>query len=160
MQEIVDRIKAAEKAAEDQKAAAVKTADKIVSDAKAAGRKHVDDVIAAASEEAGKITAKAEADSSAQAAEKIVVVKKEAEKIFITAAKFPVIGMQLITGSKAAVLEEAEQLTFSFDADGTVKSGKKAKSAYLPRARLQSVHYPGQRGLGDVLRRQAERFYR
>lgn len=81
MQEIVDRIKAAEKSAEDQKAAAVKAADKIVSDAKAAGRKHVDDVIAAASEEAGKITAKAEADSSTQAAEKIVVVKKEAEKI-------------------------------------------------------------------------------
>lgn len=81
MQDIVDRIKAAEKAADDQKEAALKAAGKIVSDAKAEGRKHVDDVIAAASEEAGKITAKAEADSSRQAAEKIVVVKKEAERI-------------------------------------------------------------------------------
>ena len=67
---------------------------------------------------------------------KVITNKKEAEKIFKAAAKSPVIGLQLITGSKAAVLEEAEQLTFSFDADGTIKSGKKAKSAYLPVAAL------------------------
>ena len=67
---------------------------------------------------------------------KVITNKKEAEKIFKAAVKSPVIGLQLITGSKAAVLEEAEQLTFSFDADGTIKSGKKAKSAYLPVAAL------------------------
>ena len=38
MQDIVDRIKAAEKAADDQKEAALKAAGKIVSDAKAEGR--------------------------------------------------------------------------------------------------------------------------
>lgn len=67
---------------------------------------------------------------------KVITDKKEAEKIFKAAAKAPVTGLQLITGSKAPALEEAEQLTFSFDADGTVKSGKKAKSAYLPVAAL------------------------
>ena len=63
---------------------------------------------------------------------KAVADKKEAEKILKAAAKAPVTGLQLITGSKASVSEEAEQLSFSFEADGTVKSGKKVKSAYLP----------------------------
>ena len=60
---------------------------------------------------------------------KAVADKKEAEKILKAAAKAPVTGLQLITGSKASVSEEAEQLSFSFEADGTVKSGKKVKSA-------------------------------
>lgn len=63
---------------------------------------------------------------------KEVTDKKEAEKIFKAAEKAAVTGLQLITGSRAKVSEEAEQLTFSFDTDGTVHSGKKAKSAFLP----------------------------
>lgn len=58
---------------------------------------------------------------------KEVTDKKEAEKIFKAAEKAAVTGLQLITGSRAKVSEEAEQLTFSFDTDGTVHSGKKAK---------------------------------
>lgn len=56
---------------------------------------------------------------------KEVTDKKEAEKIFKAAEKATVTGLQLITGSRAKVSEEAEQLTFSFDTDGTVHSGKK-----------------------------------
>lgn len=63
---------------------------------------------------------------------KEVTDKKEAEKIFKAAEKAAVTGLQLITGSRAKVSEEVEQLTFSFDTDGTVHSGKKAKSAFLP----------------------------
>ena len=63
---------------------------------------------------------------------KEVTDKKEAEKIFKAAEKAAVTGLQLITGSRAKVSKEAEQLTFSFDTDGTVHSGKKAKSAFLP----------------------------
>ena len=42
---------------------------------------------------------------------KAVADKKEAEKILKAAAKAPVTGLQLITGSKASVSEEAEQLS-------------------------------------------------
>ena len=44
---------------------------------------------------------------------KEVTDKKEAEKIFKAAEKAAVTGLQLITGSRAKVSEEAEQLTFS-----------------------------------------------
>ena len=47
---------------------------------------------------------------------------KRVEKILQRKA---VTGLQLITGSRAKVSEEAEQLTFSFDTDGTVHSGKR-----------------------------------
>ncbi len=52
---------------------------------------------------------------------KVITNKKEAEKVFKTAAKAPVTGLQLL---------------FSFDTDGTVKSGKKANPTYLPVAAL------------------------
>lgn len=81
MKEIIDRIKAAEKAAEVRKAAAEKEADRMISGARDAGRTLVENAIAAASEEAGKITAKAETYSSAQAAGKIADAKQEAAKI-------------------------------------------------------------------------------
>ena len=59
-------------------------------------------------------------------------IKKRRKRSLRTAEKATVTGLQLITGSRAKVSEEAEQLTFSFDTDGTVHSGKKAKSALLP----------------------------
>lgn len=59
----------------------------MISGARDAGRKLVESAITAASEEAGKITAKAEADSSTQAAEKIADAKKEAAKIMKDAGR-------------------------------------------------------------------------
>ena len=64
MQEIVDRMKAAEKTAEDQKAVAVKAAKDTASDAKGRrGRNMSTMSLLLASEEAGQGPAKAEADS-------------------------------------------------------------------------------------------------
>ena len=57
---------------------------------------------------------------------------KAADKIFGRAAKAGLAGFQLILGRDGALKETAEQLSFSFDENGEVKAGKKARSGLNP----------------------------
>lgn len=57
---------------------------------------------------------------------------KTADKIFGRAAKAGLAGFQLILGRDGALKETAEQLSFSFDENGEVKAGKKARTGLNP----------------------------
>ena len=57
---------------------------------------------------------------------------KTADKIFSRAAEAGLAGFQLILGRDGALKETAEQLSFSFDENGEVKAGKKARSGLNP----------------------------
>ena len=86
-----------------------------------------------------RFTADAAADEKTSGLEErfqLVTDLKEAEKLVARAAKAPVLGIQLITATKAAAKApgEMEQLSFSFDESGALKSGKKAKEGLLPVA--------------------------
>lgn len=62
--------------------------------------------------------------------------EKSAAEVFAKAATSDVTGLQLIIGTQAGVNaareDTAEQLSFSFDENGEVKAGKKAKSGLSP----------------------------
>ena len=62
--------------------------------------------------------------------------EKSAAEVFAKAAASDVAGLQLIIGTQAGVNaareDTAEQLSFSFDENGEVKAGKKAKSGLSP----------------------------
>ena len=62
--------------------------------------------------------------------------EKSAAEVFAKAATSDVAGLQLIIGTQAGVNaareDTAEQLSFSFDENGEVKAGKKAKSGLSP----------------------------
>ena len=86
-----------------------------------------------------RFAADASADEKTSSLEerfKLVTDLKEAEKLIAGAAKAPVLGVQLITATKAAAKAagEMEQLSFSFDESGALESGKKAKEGLLPVA--------------------------
>ncbi len=67
----------------------------------------------------------------------IITDVKEAEKIVKKALKASMSGLQLITGKDIPQEEEqAEQLSFSFDEDGALIAGKKAKNITNPVAGL------------------------
>lgn len=57
---------------------------------------------------------------------------KTADKIFARAAEAALAGFQLILGRDEALKETAEQLSFSFDENGEVKAGKKARAGLNP----------------------------
>ena len=60
---------------------------------------------------------------------RVVTDKKEADQLFKKAKKADWTGLQLIFGTETSQGEEHnEQLSFSFDASGELRSGKKAKS--------------------------------
>ncbi len=66
---------------------------------------------------------------------RLVTERGEAEKLFQTAGKQPVVGEQLITASRSAVKAGGmEQLSFSFDEGGELQSGEKAREGLLPVA--------------------------
>lgn len=57
---------------------------------------------------------------------------KTADKIFARAAGAALAGFQLILGKDEALKATAEQLSFSFDENGEVKAGKKARAGLNP----------------------------
>ena len=57
---------------------------------------------------------------------------RTADKIFGRAAGAELAGFQLILGSDGALKESVEQLSFSFDENGEVKAGKKARAGLNP----------------------------
>lgn len=82
-----------------------------------------------------RFDASAVEDSSESSLEEhffLIKDEKEAEKVFARADKCQVAGLQLITGRNTAAAEAAEQMAFSFDENGEVKAGKKAKSGLNP----------------------------
>lgn len=74
-------------------------------------------------------------DDSTEGLEKhftLIKDEKAAAGVFAKAGRYGVVGLQLITGKTDTVRETEEQLSFSFDENGEVKAGKKAKTGLNP----------------------------
>lgn len=85
MQDIIDKIKAAEKEAENAKSRAQKEADEILAEAKTAGKKFIDDKILCAGAEAKNMAEKAQKEAADMSAKKVASAEKEADEILKTA---------------------------------------------------------------------------
>lgn len=85
MKDVIDKIRSAEKSAEEIKAQAEKEADLILSQVKAEGRKYIEEAVAAANIKAEEIITMAEKESKYSAEAAIAAAEKEADESVIIA---------------------------------------------------------------------------
>lgn len=104
MQDIIDKIKAAEKDAENAKNSAQEKADKILAGAKLAGRKYIEDKTACAGAEAKSMAEKAKAEAAVMSEKKIASAEKEADEILNAAyGKMEAAVDKIVEGVVAAI---------------------------------------------------------